>query len=104
VIPGIAQRTWVYRPGACQRYPCQDVTVKEQLHARIEEMTDREAAALLRIADLRARDPLMRLWDQAPVDDEPWTAADEEAAAAGDRDIAAGDVVGLDELRRDLAS
>src|SRR5579875_113615 len=34
------------------------MTVKEQLHARIESMTDREAAELLRIADERAADPL----------------------------------------------
>jgi predicted transcriptional regulator len=78
------------------------VTVKEQLRARIEQMSESEAQALLRIAEQRARDPLTRLWDDAPADDEPWTDADEAAVAEGDADIAAGDVVGLDELRRDL--
>lgn len=80
------------------------MTVKEQLHARIEEMSESEAEALLRIADLRTRDPLMRIWDEAPADDESWTDADEAAAAEGDAAIAAGEVVSLDELRRDLAS
>jgi hypothetical protein len=80
------------------------VTVKEQLHARIEQMTDSEAEALLRIAEERAADPLSRMWDAAPVDDEPWTDADETAVAEGDADIAAGRVTDLDHLRRDLAS
>ncbi|HEY4280338.1 MAG TPA: hypothetical protein VGM91_19095 [Conexibacter sp.] len=80
------------------------MTVKERLHARIDEMSDGEAQALLRIAERRSDDPLTRLWDDAPADDEPWTDADEAAAAEGDADIAAGNVVDLDQLRRDLAS
>jgi predicted transcriptional regulator len=80
------------------------MTVKEKLHARIDQMSDSEAEALLRIAERRTRDPLTRLWDEAPADDEPWTDADEAAVAEGDADISAGDVVDFDELRRDLAS
>lgn len=80
------------------------MTVKDQLRARIEEMTESEAAELLRIADQRAADPLTRLWNAAPSDDEPWTDADEAAAAEGDQDIAAGHVLSLDELRRELSS
>jgi predicted transcriptional regulator len=80
------------------------VTVKEQLYARIEEMSDSEAETLLRIANRRADDPLTRLWDDAPADDEPWTDADETAVAEGDADITAGEVADLDEVRRDLAS
>lgn len=80
------------------------MTVKEELHARIEQMSDSEAEALLRIANRQAGDPLTRWWDDAPADGEPWTEADETAVAEGDADIAAGRVVGLDELRRDLAS
>lgn len=67
-------------------------------------MSDSEAEALLRIATRQAGDPLTRLWDEAPADDEPWTDTDETAVAEGDADIAAGRVVGVDELRRDLAS
>ena len=80
------------------------MTIKDQLRARIEEMTESEAAELLRLADQRAADPLTRMWDAAPPDDEPWTDADQAAVAEGDRDIAAGDVVNLDELRREFSS
>jgi predicted transcriptional regulator len=80
------------------------MTVKEQLHHAIDAMSDSEAEALLRIAQRRADDPLTRLWADAPADDEPWTDADEAAVAEGDADIAAGNVVDFDDLRRDLAS
>ena len=55
------------------------MTVKERLIARIEAMTEEDAGELLRIAELRARDPLLRLWTDAPDDDEPWTSSDEAA-------------------------
>jgi predicted transcriptional regulator len=67
-------------------------------------MTESEAAELLRIAGQRAVDRLIRLWNVDPVDYKPWTDADEAAIAAGDRDIAAGAVVSLDELRRGFSS
>ena len=86
------------------RYAVFAMTVKEQLLARVEQMSEDEASALLRIADRRAGDPLSRLWDEAPDDDEAWTEADDAAAAEGDADITAGRAVGLDELRRNLAS
>jgi len=79
------------------------MTIKEQLRARIETMTDSEAAELLRIVDQRA-DPLTRLWNSAPVDDEPWTEADQTAAEEGDRDIASGAIISVEELRRELSS
>lgn len=55
------------------------MTVKERLIARIEAMSDQDAGELLRIAELRAGDPLIRLWADAPDDDEPWTSVDEAA-------------------------
>jgi hypothetical protein len=48
------------------------------------------------------RDPLARRLDAAPLDDEPVTAEDLEAMQAAREDFAAGRVVSLEELRREL--
>jgi hypothetical protein len=48
------------------------------------------------------RDLLARRLDGAPLDDEPLSAEEIEAIQAGRDDIAAGRVVSLEELRRDL--
>ena len=58
--------------------------------ARIEAMSDEDAGELLRIAELRARDPLIRFWADAPGDDEPWTSADESARNEVQEDRRAG--------------
>ena len=55
------------------------MSAKERLIARIEAMNEEDAGELLRIAELRARDPLLRLWADASDDDEPWTSSDEAA-------------------------
>jgi hypothetical protein len=48
------------------------------------------------------RDPLARRLDVAPVNDEPLTDEDREALREGREDIAAGRVVSMDDLRREL--
>jgi hypothetical protein len=77
------------------------MTAKEQLRARVERLTEEEAAATLRLLDQRT-DALTRLLDDAPPDDEPSTpeeeAAVEEALEAADR----GDTISLEELRAEL--
>jgi hypothetical protein len=50
------------------------------------------------------RDPLARRLDAAPLDDEPVTAEDLEAMQVAREDFAAGRVVSLEELRRELES
>lgn len=47
-------------------------------------------------------DPLARRLDAAPLDDEPLTADDLEAMREAREDFAAGRVVSLEELRREL--
>jgi hypothetical protein len=65
------------------------MTVKEHLHQMVDELTEAEAA--LRRIDLQQRDPLVRFFDAAPVDDEPVTAEEEAAVAeAADADRARG--------------
>jgi len=48
------------------------------------------------------RDPLARRLDAAPLDDEPLTADDLEAMREAREDFAAGRVVSLEKLRREL--
>ena len=48
------------------------------------------------------RDPLARRLDMAPLDDEPLTADDLEAIQAAREDFAAGRVISLEDLRREL--
>jgi hypothetical protein len=77
------------------------MTAKEQLHERIEQLTDDEAAETLRLLDNRA-DPLTRMLDDAPLDDEPTTpeeeAAVQEALEAAER----GETISLEQLRAEF--
>lgn len=80
------------------------MTVKEQLHRVIDGMSDLEAAGLLRlVAAPGAGDDAMAAYlAAAPPDDEPLTAEDLDAAREALGDLAAGRLVGLDELAREL--
>jgi hypothetical protein len=66
------------------------MTVKERLHQVVEEMTDEEAAAMLRRIETLRGDPFVRFLDQAPVDDEPVTPEEEAAIAEAEADRRAG--------------
>jgi hypothetical protein len=76
------------------------MTAKEQLRARVDALSEEEAAEALRLLDLRS-DAVIAAFRDAPVDDEPWTEEDEAAAAAGRADIGAGRTVSLDEALRE---
>lgn len=78
------------------------MTVKEQLQTRIASMSESEATDLLRFAERRSDDALLRFWDSARPDDEPWSEADEIAASEADADVAAGRVFTLETIRADL--
>ena len=76
------------------------MTAKEQLRERVEQLTEEEAAATLRLLDQRT-DALTRLLDDAPPDDEPATpeeAAVREALEAAGRD----ETISLKELHAEL--
>lgn len=77
------------------------MTAKEQLRERVEAFSEDEASEALRLLDMRP-DPVIVAFRDAPVDDEPWTAEDETAAAEGRADLAAGRTVSLDEAMREL--
>jgi hypothetical protein len=66
------------------------MTTKEHLHQLIDEFSEEEAVATLRLIDRRNADPLLRALAEAPNDDEPFTEDDEAALAEVEADRAAG--------------
>ncbi len=72
------------------------MTAKEKLRERVEGLSEQEASEALRLLDLGS-DAATAAFRDAPVDDEPWSAADEAAAAKGRADIAAGRTVSLEQ-------
>ncbi len=80
---------------------CGAMTAKERLRERVERLSEQEAGEALRLLDQRP-DPVVAVFRDAPIDDEPWTEQDEAAAAEGRADIAAGRIVSLEDAMRDL--
>ena len=66
------------------------VTTKERLHELIDELSEQEADDALRYIAQRREDPMIAAFRDAPEDDEPVTAADEQALAEVQADRAAG--------------
>jgi hypothetical protein len=79
------------------------MTAKEKLRDRVEHLTEDEAAETLRLLDLRA-DPITRMLDDAPLDDEPTTPEEEAAVRVALDEVARGDTLTLTQLRSELAS
>ncbi len=80
------------------------MTGKERLHRVVEEMTDEEAEAILRRIEALRSDPFVRFLDEAPTDDEPVAAEEEDAVAEVEADRAAGvPTIPFDEIKRKYA-
>ena len=77
------------------------MTAKEQLRERIETLTEREAERTLRLLD-DLRDPLTKLLDEAPLDDEPVTPEEEALVQQAREEIARGELISADEIRREF--
>ena len=77
------------------------MTAKQQLRERIETFSEEEAAEALRLLDQRA-DPLMRFLDEAPLDDEPVTPEEEALVQKAREEIARGELISADEIRREF--
>ncbi|HYI79588.1 MAG TPA: hypothetical protein VEW67_01860 [Thermoleophilaceae bacterium] len=76
------------------------MSAKEKLRQLVDELSEAEAAAELKLWSAR-RSGLVALMDSAPVDDEPLTARDEAALAESYDELAAGgQTVSVDEFRR----
>lgn len=77
------------------------MTAKQQLRERIEGLSEEEAAETLRLLD-RRKDPVMRFFDDAPLDDEPVTPEEEALVQEARDEIARGETIPLEELLREL--
>jgi predicted ArsR family transcriptional regulator len=66
------------------------VTTKERLHKLVDQLSDQEADDALRYIVQRHEDPVIAAFRDAPEDDEPVTAADEQALAEVQADRAEG--------------
>ena len=66
------------------------MTTKERLHKLVDELSEQEADDALRYIAQRREDPVIAAFRDAPEDDEPLTAADEQALAEVQADRAAG--------------
>ena len=78
------------------------MTTKDRLHQVVDAMSEQEAVDALDILVSRTRDPLARRLDAAPLDDEPLTVEERESLREGREDVAAGRVISMDDLRREL--
>jgi predicted ArsR family transcriptional regulator len=67
-----------------------DVTARERLHQLVDELSEQEAGDALRYIVQRREDPVIAAFQAAPQDDEPVTAADEDALAEVHDDRTAG--------------
>lgn len=79
------------------------MTARQQLRERIDELTEAEAAETLDYLARRERpDALTEFLDQAPLDDEPVTEEEERAVQEARDEIARGETVSLEQLKREL--
>jgi nucleoid-associated protein YejK len=80
------------------------MTAKEQLRERIDELTEAEAADTLDYLARRRepRDALTEFLDQAPIDDEPVSEEEERAVQEARDEIARGQTISLEQLKREL--
>lgn len=81
------------------------MTAKEKLRQTIEDLSEAEAQdALGFIVRRRQRyDALGEMLERAPLDDEPTTPEEDEGVREARAEIARGDVLSADEIRREVA-
>lgn len=74
---------------------------RHELHQMLDQIPDSELPQLERILGALV-DPLSTILDNAPYDDEPYTAEEQKADEEGLRDLAAGRCRSLEEVIREL--
>ncbi len=80
------------------------MTAKEQLHRRVDDLTEDEALEALRMLERQAQEPgdsLAALLDAAPLDDEPPELEDDELREAREQ-AARGEGISLEQARAEL--
>jgi hypothetical protein len=75
---------------------------RERLHSLIDILPEDGVHVALRFVEFLGTEESPFRWSlrDAPIDDEPLTAADEAALAEAERDLAEGKIVSHDEARR----
>ena len=81
------------------------MTAKEKLRAAVDELSEADAADILDY--LSRRDPrsdgLSELLRNAPVDDQPVPPEEDEGVAEARAEIARGEIISAEEIRRAFA-
>jgi len=81
------------------------MTPKERLYQLIDELPEAElhtAERFLQYLRDKARDPLLRAFMEAPEDDEPLTEEDLRAIAEAEEELARGEGIPWEEVRKRL--
>jgi hypothetical protein len=76
---------------------------KDELHHLIDKLPEGEVQAAQRFLEYLCDDPLIRMLREAPDDDEPTTAEDDQAAEQGWREYKAGKGRPWEAVRKELA-
>jgi hypothetical protein len=81
------------------------MTAKEKLRQTVEELSEAEAQDALGFIVRRrdSRDALAELLEHARLDDEPTTHEEEEGVREAREQVARGEVLSADEIRRETA-
>jgi hypothetical protein len=79
------------------------MTAKDKLRQAVDELTELEAEETLAfIARRRDLDPVIEAFENAPIDDEPFTEEDERALEEARAEYRRGETVPLDEIRHEF--
>jgi hypothetical protein len=81
------------------------MTAKEKLRLTVDDLSEAEAQDALGCIVRRRvqRDALGELLERAPLDDEPTTPEEDESAREAKAELARGEVLSADEIRRQVA-
>jgi hypothetical protein len=80
------------------------MTTKERLHRFVDELSEQEADDALRVLTGRRQDPVVRMLEDAPEDDEPFTDEDRAALDEAYAELDGGaPTMPVDEFRRRYA-
>jgi hypothetical protein len=79
------------------------MTAKEKLRARVENLSEQEAEAILDFIASRG-ESFVEWLDARPEDDEPLSAEDRAALAESDADIGAGRTVSCEQVKQGFGS
>ena len=82
------------------------MTIKDELHRLVDELPSRELHGAKRYLEYLRNmgDPVLKALMEAPEDDEPETEEERAAVAEAYQDLAAGRVIPLDDVKRELNS